>query len=119
MNLKNNRIQVKKRYSNPKNFKNKKKYNQNDFFDNTVGVLSFSFAISALGLENWKAIIWTTISSIIILLIIYKKRDFYDKSKKSIYQKIIETPIYLLGFISLFGLTMYNYIYYYLVIKKI
>lgn len=106
---------MKRRYKIPKNFKNKinKQNKLQEFFEITVGGTSFAFTISAVGLENWKAIIWTSISSIIIFLIIYKKKRIANNRKKSWCSDFLETPIYYIGFLSLYSLTLFNWIYYF------
>ncbi|WGL60518.1 hypothetical protein QEJ31_02745 [Pigmentibacter sp. JX0631] len=51
-----------------------------NFLDNTIGFVSFNFAISCSGLEGIKSLLWPSLSIAFILVLMFKTDDIFPKS---------------------------------------
>ncbi|RDB36729.1 MAG: hypothetical protein DCC88_03575 [Spirobacillus cienkowskii] len=125
------------------------------FLNNTIGLFSFTFAISCAGLEPKNSILWNFLSIAVIIVLLVKNKNIFPeviilirnkkekteddmrllrlykeellKMKKfeptkkkyklsniknsmiAIYHSFKETPLYWIGFLSLFILLYYNF----------
>lgn len=92
------------KFKNNYNILNKFKYSKN-----TIGIIAIFFAVNIAKLENLKSLLWSTLSVLVILLLLYKKAYYLYIIQKPYYKNIIKEPILYLGILCLFGITSYNW----------